>query len=69
MRKYFPFGKHDHLYAVRLQCFIVVTPIFKKISFCHLSLADVRGDRFIELASFQLILFLDHAFRVLCYKR
>jgi len=25
MRKYFPFGKHDHLYAVRLQCFIVVT--------------------------------------------
>jgi len=29
-------------------------------------LADVRGDRFVELASFKLILFLDHALVLEC---
>jgi len=67
MRKYFPFGKYDRLYAVRLQCFIVVTLILKIFNFWHLSLADIIGDYFAKLASFQLILFLDYALGLECY--
>ena len=42
----------------------------KIFTFLRLSLADVRGDHFVEPASFQLILFLDHALGLeCCYKR
>lgn len=44
-----------------------ITLIFKNISFWQLSLADVRGDHFVELPSFQVILFLDHALGLECY--
>lgn len=63
----FPFWKISSLCGSSAVFHCGNTYIKKIFSFWHLSLADVIGDYFAELASFQLILFLDHALGLECY--